>query len=248
MAELEAVKGQVNLAIARLSELTGQQLLHQELQNAGTAPPRFEMPMIELFNHAEVNHPNIKKSKAQIEIQEFNLQEKKSELIPEVYFGAKRQFGNFSYLNLGPETRYFVRLNSRMGTGFSTFSGISSVMSTIQSAQQVSSFNKKSITEQITQDYLTVQMMQTRVQAIQGVLVSAQDIVNSVERQFNSGRKSWLELMNAAREMAQTQAQYFDTQIAGTLSSWRLYFIVNGQVTEIQAKYFSTKNKYLQDT
>jgi adhesin transport system outer membrane protein len=91
-------------------------------------------------------------------------------------------------------------------------------------------------------------MMQTRVQAIQGVLVSAQDIVNSVERQFNSGRKSWLELMNAAREMAQTQAQYFDTQIAGTLSSWRLYFIVNGQVTEIQAKYFSTKNKYLQDT
>jgi adhesin transport system outer membrane protein len=53
-------------------------------------------------------------------------------------------------------------------------------------------------------------------------LVSSQSIQQAYDRQFVSGKKSWLDVMNAARELAQTETQLADATGGLLASSWRL--------------------------
>ena len=48
------------------------------------------------------------------------------------------------------------------------------------------------------------------------------EVLDSYERQFLAGRKQWLDLMNAAREQAQSESQLADALGALQLSGWRL--------------------------
>jgi len=43
-----------------------------------------------------------------------------------------------------------------------------------------------------------------------------------------AGRRSWVEVMNTARELSQAELELADLKAAKVLSYWRLSFLVNG--------------------
>jgi adhesin transport system outer membrane protein len=53
-------------------------------------------------------------------------------------------------------------------------------------------------------------------------------VSGSYERQFLAGRKSWLDVMNAARELAQTETQLADLVSTQVLVTWRLVLNTGG--------------------
>jgi adhesin transport system outer membrane protein len=59
-------------------------------------------------------------------------------------------------------------------------------------------------------------------------LVSARTVFESFGRQFNAGRKSWLDLMTAARELATAEVQMAELSGAELLSAWRLQLLTQG--------------------
>jgi len=99
-------------------------------------------------------------------------------------------------------------------------------------------------------------------------------VLESFERQFNAGRKTWLDLMTVAKDVAQNEMQLAELRGAEIQTSWHLHILTMSlqeklmndnllksgdvseldvlrarrQVTEIEGRIAATKNRYLQDT
>jgi len=71
--------------------------------------------------------------------------------------------------------------------------------------------------------------------SVQASLVSAKELSESYDRQFLAGRKSWLDVMNSARELAQTETLLADLVSTQVIVTWRLALTAGGieAVTQI---------------
>lgn len=79
-------------------------------------------------------------------------------------------------------------------------------------------------------DHALVVTSQNRRQALRASADLAGQVLASRDRQYLSGRKSWQDLMNAAREQVQVQVQLADLVGAQLVASWRLA-LTTGQLT-----------------
>jgi adhesin transport system outer membrane protein len=68
----------------------------------------------------------------------------------------------------------------------------------------------------------------SRMASVQASLVSAKELSESYDRQFLAGRKSWLDVMNAARELAQTETLLADLISTQVIVTWRLALTAGG--------------------
>jgi adhesin transport system outer membrane protein len=53
-------------------------------------------------------------------------------------------------------------------------------------------------------------------------------MVDSWDRQFLAGRKTWVEVMNAARELAQAQTALAEVEVGYVVATWRLAVLAEG--------------------
>jgi len=137
--------------------------------------------------------------------------------MPEVYLRAESQYGNYAYPNSPTQNRFFVGFSSRFGAGLSTLSQVSGAEARYQAALADIDSTRLSLGEQIQADYAQAQTGQLRLVALQASLESADNITRAWNRQFVAGRKTWPDVMNAARELAQLEAQIGDAKAAQLL-------------------------------
>ena len=70
--------------------------------------------------------------------------------------------------------------------------------------------------------------IQRRLQSLTSAMATTEAVADSYGRQFLAGRKSWQEVMNAAREEVQMLVQVADLQAAYLVISWRRTLLVEG--------------------
>ena len=71
-------------------------------------------------------------------------------------------------------------------------------------------------------DHATLITTQSRRLALQTSAELSDRVLASWDRQYLSGRKTWQDLMNSAREQVQVQAQLADLEGTQLVASWRL--------------------------
>jgi adhesin transport system outer membrane protein len=79
----------------------------------------------------------------------------------------------------------------------------------------------------VLNDLTVLQSIEQRVQAIEGALQASAAVFESFERQFNSGRKTWLDLMTVVRDVVQNEIQLADIRGSELQSSWRLRIVTS---------------------
>jgi len=94
----------------------------------------------------------------------------------------------------------------------------------------------RAVGEQVLADHALAQSADARLAAVQASLSSAQEVADSYDRQFLAGRKSWLDVMNAARELAQTETLIADLLSTQVVVSWRLHFYTRGTEAVTQSR------------
>jgi adhesin transport system outer membrane protein len=72
-----------------------------------------------------------------------------------------------------------------------------------------------------------------RLESLKASLAVAAQVSDSYDRQFLAGRKTWLDVMNAARELIQTQVQIADSRATELVTSWRLVIHTQGLAAAI---------------
>jgi adhesin transport system outer membrane protein len=166
--------------------------------------------------------------KSQLKIQEAELDEKRAAYQPEVYLRAEHQRGNYAFANAQNVNRLFIGVTATTGAGLSMQNQLASLMAKHDSAQHEIALTQRLLSETVQSDVLNLIARQSKAEELKLNLESLQDIQTAWLRQFDSGRKTWIEVMNAAQETMQSQMTLIENDTSMQLSYWRLQILAFG--------------------
>ena len=235
-ADVTAARTQRDMALARLGQLLGRPVAQSELAPALAAPRDVAQDVQALLVQAQDISPSVRRAQAQAQVQAAIMAERRADLSPDVYVRLERQHGNFNLSNATPESRLFLGMSTRLGAGLSTQSNVAAANSQWEAALADVQVQLLAVGEQLLADHALAQSANVRLLAVQASLRSAQGVADSYDRQFLAGRKSWLDVMNAARELAQTETLIADLRSTQVVVSWRLHFYTHGTEAVTQSR------------
>lgn len=227
-ADVTAARTQRDMALARLGQLLGRPVAHNALAPALAAPRPVAPDVQALLVQAQGLSPAVRRAQALAQVQAATLAERRADLSPDVYVRLERQYGNFNFANGAPENRLFLGMSTHLGAGLSALSNVAGANSQWEAALAEVQVQLRAVGEQVLADHALAQSADVRLAAVQASLRSAQEVADSYDRQFLAGRKSWLDVMNAARELAQTETLIADLLSTQVVASWRLDFYTQG--------------------
>ncbi len=227
-AEVSTVVAQGTVALSRLSQLVGRKLQSNTLARKHSEPRISQQSINELKNQALLLSPAIKRALAQVLAVKSEIAERKADYWPEVQLRAEHQRGSFTSQNADSENRVFIDLNSRFGAGFSTASNVREARMRLDAALAGVDEQRRAVREQVIADYALMSSFEIRVVALQSALITAHEVSESYRRQFLAGRKTWLDVMNAARDQVGTEVRLADAQASQQTVIWRLVIFTQG--------------------
>ncbi len=235
-ADLAFMRSQKDTALARLGQILGYRIDDVALSTVVAAPRPIGFNAQTALDMALAIHPTIQKAQAQAKFQETVIDERRAEFAPDVYLRAEQQYGNHSYANAGVEKRWFIGMNTRFGAGLSSLSSVAAAKAQYQASLADVAVETRAISEQVLADHALATSSESRLKAVRSSLEAVNQVFASYDRQFLAGRKTWLDLMNAARELSQTEIQLADMQAAYVVVSWRLGITTSGLLSVIESR------------
>lgn len=239
-ADLAVGRSQNDIALARLGQLLGRPVDDAELSAAPVAPWPVSTDPQQLLDKVRAINPGLHRARAQAVAQEALIAERRADLLPEVFLRAEWQNGNntFSGSDTDQQTRLVLGFNYSPGAGLSSLSNIRNARSQHQAAlAEVDALNRE-VAEQTLADHLLVTSLDARLEALNASLAAAGQVSASYDRQFLAGRKTWLDVMNAARELTQTQVQLADIKTARIVATWRLAINTEGLAAVMNSEQY----------
>lgn len=224
-------QNQQDAALAILSQLAGEVFRSERL----LASQSLSVPKSsdESVSAMLINNPSILKSEsaANAALAEIDIQ--KSAQWPDVVAKLEKQEGNFLVKGVDADARFLVTMQTKLGAGLSTLSAIDGAKAKHQASVSDIETAKRNATQQLLTEWNTARNLDVRLTVLEGALASSKDIQAAWDRQFVSGKKSWLDVMNAAREVAQTEAQLAEAKGGLLNSSWKLAILMQSPQTTI---------------
>lgn len=141
----------------------------------------------------------------------------KADASPTLSVRAERQDGSYlgSLAPTAPGTnRVYANLQFNLGAGGAVFPQISAASARARAATETIDVTRRDIASQVKTDWEDYQAVLERLPRLQRAAKSASTVVDSSLRLFTSGRRSWLDLINAVREHSQSELQLVDAQAA----------------------------------
>lgn len=226
-SELIVAQAQQSAALSRLSQMLARTVRADELRDS-LAQPLPTGRVQDMVASAQAGSPNVARLVATARMQQKVIDERRADLSPEVYLRMERQYGNFSFRGAAPENRLFFGVSTRFGAGFSAFSGVDAARASYEAALADIDTARVALSDQITADHLQLESGKQRLLTLKASLDSTVATSQAWNRQFLSGQKSWLDVMNSVREVAQVETQIADVNAAQLLLTWRLGVYVKG--------------------
>jgi adhesin transport system outer membrane protein len=211
--------------------LTNEQYLNAQLSNLETLQAK-----VQAYN------PTIRKLHAKLEAQSREIDVQKSQLMPDVYLRAEHQQGNFFYNNLQDTNLVFLGVSTKFGAGLSSLSGIEVAKNQKEAIQHDLETAERNILEQVQSDWIGHLSLLARLPFLEDSVLSTKATAEAWDRQFLAGKKSWLEVMNTARELAQAELELADVKASLIETDWRLAVLTDGvdavlhQASQLQPK------------
>jgi adhesin transport system outer membrane protein len=148
----------------------------------------------------------------------------KSRTYPELYVRGEILNGDVT----NTTRQIYVGATSSFGAGLSSISAIAAAQARQTAQEHETETRRREIVEQVLADVENLESQTQRLRYLEQSYSSADEFLQASERQFAAGRKSWQELMNTAREKAQTLTQLADAKTLQWLSHQRLRLLSMG--------------------
>ena len=174
------------------------------------------------------NSPLIRRLERVAQLQLAEVAEKRSALQPEVYVRAEHQRGNYTYANMPNTNRVFVGLSASTGAGLGLSYQLVALQNKHDGALQEIVAARRSVLEAVQTDFLNVNARQSKAEMLLLNLESSKEIQAAWERQFINGKKTWIDVMNAARETLQAELAIIENEMAWLQSIGRLHLQAHG--------------------
>ncbi len=222
-ADLLAARNEIELQKIRLKNLcqcNDEEIsaldIHSLLQYV--SQPNTANKDIEIENQALQISPMIKRMEQEQQITEALELEAKSVFYPQVSLRMDHTRGD----NTGTDNILFLNVNLAIGAGLSAFQTLSAAQERVQGKSMEIEAEKINALQTIQSLLLIEKTTKTREILLKEAFATASSVMQASERLFLSGRKSWQELLNAARENYNAEVQFIDARV----STW----IVNQKI------------------
>ena len=222
----ERIQVELQLASARSSL---EQMLGRKVDVQAMAKPIAMRNLSEatLLDMALAYSPERQRLRAQIESIDAEVALAESKLMPEVFVAMQTRTGSLSFGQ--DRNRYYLGLEMQTGAGLSALSGIQSALSRKESEREKLAAAERVLRNQIRATWAEMNALTDQLEPVRALLVSSEDVVASYLRQFQVGRRSWLEVLNAQREKFQAYNTLADIEYPLEYAKLRL-LLQAGQV------------------
>jgi outer membrane protein, adhesin transport system len=161
-------------------------------------------------------HPQVAKARLEVTQVQHRLASKKAEAFPQVF---ARIYKPLNALPTSSDTSLtaFMGLRYTPGAGFATLVEAQAMSTRLLSAEQGVEASYRETLQTLQNDREEFSNARSRLASLEQSVKGADKVLESYQRQFQAGRKSWLDLLNAVRELAQNQ--YASAEAKATLAA-----------------------------
>jgi outer membrane protein, adhesin transport system len=172
-------------------------------------------------------------------IAEEEIKLNRSQVMPNVVLGYQRRMGTVFFTP--DNNQLYLGLRLSPGAGLSSFSNINAAVATKDAAFNVIESFDRTIAQEVQSVWAERNGLMTQIKQVRASVVGADEVIESYLRQFQVGKKNWLEVLNAQREKAMAYYAFTDVEYPLELTTVRL-LILTGQLQAKQldiSKFFS---------
>jgi adhesin transport system outer membrane protein len=206
-------------ALAQLSQLSGKSVgvVQSVVIGQGGIPdiPRnLEMALAQ----ARQNYPALRRLVLEEQASVSDIDVKKSAYLPTLSARYDQSF-------LPSETadsRYMLVMDAKPGAGLASFAGVDAARARQQELVRAREGVERDLAERITLDWNDFHAARSRFEYARRTLEMAGEVSRSYAVQYTTGKKSWLDVMNALREEIQANFAAVDIKAQMTASGLRL--------------------------
>lgn len=227
-AELTATIVEEQIALSVLAELVGKPVDSSDLINESPQPKQIDIGLEALKDRAWNNSPAVAAAVSEVGIADADILSARATYMPKINLRLERQYGNFINEDTSASNRIFIEFTTEFGAGLSSLSSVSAARLRREAALANVERQRYLLDTDIASDLLLQQSIARRLIALTQSKQAIQNVYQSFERQFLSGSRTWLDLLNSARELTQVELQIADARASSVLVSWRLYILAHG--------------------
>jgi adhesin transport system outer membrane protein len=218
-AEMETYRALEASAIAQLASATRQPLEPGSIDTP-TLPVR--PPMLgRLLEHAQQENPRVRIGEVNIRLASMEVDRARATLWPTVSMRVERQVGE--YLGSAPAgNRVFFSMQYATGAGLALGSQIAAAEQHAVAVQRTAEADRRDVAERVESEWNELESSLRRLPELRRTREGASDVLESNRRLFVSGRRSWIDLLNSVREIAQAEHAEADAYAASVGAHYRL--------------------------
>jgi adhesin transport system outer membrane protein len=225
--ELDSAKRNLNVALIKLEQLSGEVNLRQRIP---TLPPFPELPQTKTFLDTlqqvdwvdlATRAPAVQIARRDVFSTHNKLRSKEAERWPQLYVRVDMPLGN-NYFNASNSTVTFAGLSYTPGAGFANVVEAEALAKRIAKSEQGVEVAMKDIQETLQNDREECLNAYAQISALEKSVSGSDMVLASFERQFQANRKTWLDLLNQVRELAQNEYALGDAKASLVGSRLRL--------------------------
>ncbi len=164
--------------------------------------------------------PALNRAAVEIEIARTELALRKAGLHPQVYLRLDRQWGAVK------DEKVSIALQGSTGAGLGGIAALDAQEARIQSARLAVETLRGDLRDQYIQEHTRHASADQRARLTQAYAQTSLTVLNSYRRQFDAGRRSWLELLNMVREVHQAELDAAAARIDQNLAAFRVLLLV----------------------
>lgn len=229
-SDLSAAIVAVKNALFQLEQLSGvrlsdDSLLSQELNN-------YTVDINEKIDQALARSPVLKRLEAEMNTAQHEIDVKRSALFPNVSFQIENIKSDSAPATVADKRVMFV-LSYTPGAGLSALTNIDAAQSRSTSFAQNLEASRRDFITQVRLAHADYVSASSRRLDIVKNLEANQLVLASYDRLFVAGKRSWLDVLNAAREVTQSQLAVSDLKASLIAAQMRLRIYL-GEVSWLQ--------------
>lgn len=211
------------VALGKLEQYVGLEGLSQSHQRSPHMPSLSQTTeaanQLAMVNWTEVasQHPDVLKARHDAQVAMQRIKAKEAEQWPQLYARIDQPIGSTNNDLSG-----FVGIRYTPGAGLSTALEAQALATRAASQDLAVETATRNILEVLNADKQEFITSRSRMVALGKSVEGSRAVLASYGRQFTAGRKTWQDLMNAVRELAQNQYNLVDTHATMVTAMYRL--------------------------
>ncbi len=218
--DLSTITQDLSNALMQMSQLTGKKIEKIATLDADTPDvPRSEKDAQKL---AVEYSPTLVRLAAEESAADADISSKKSVYLPQLALTYEKIYGGNVPGSYPAGNRTMLTMNIQPGSGLSSISGVDSATAKRQAARQNRDTALLDLQQSISTDWNQLISARLRFENSTQSSKISNEVFESYVRQYTTGRKGWLEVLNSAQETASAEMAAADASAQITRSALRL--------------------------